>query len=150
MKKTVLTLAFIAASLVLSFAQVPSGDYVGKYISRQGEDVYKVEITSNADGSLKAQIFWVRDCVDPKTGQKYLDKKNPDKSLRNTPCDRIVLFDGARFNPGSKRWEGTKIYDPQRGIKAKLTMWKNPDGTLSVKGTLLGISETVLWKPVNE
>ena len=72
MKKTFLTIAGLAVSLVLSFAQGPAKDYIGKYISRQGDDEYKVAVSSI------------------------------------------------------------------------------PDGSLSVKGTLMGISETVLWKPVKD
>lgn len=44
-----------------------------------------------------------------------------------------------------KQWDGGRIYDPQRGLVVNLTIRKLPDGNLSVKGSLMGISETFTW-----
>jgi DNA invertase Pin-like site-specific DNA recombinase len=81
-------------------------------------------------------------------GNKRLDTKNPDKSLRNTPCDRIILFSGLQYNADKKCWDGTKIYDPQRGIKARLTVTFEKDGRLRLKGSVFAFSESVYWKKV--
>lgn len=150
MKKLIVTIIATFATAMLCMAQNNKADNIlGKYSSVQGEDSYKVEVTKNADGSYKAQIFWVNNPTDAKTGKKRLDEKNPDKSLRNVPCDRIVLFNGLKYDAAKQQWSDTKIYDPQRGIRANCTVKFDNPQTLAVRGSVLGISETAIWKRVN-
>lgn len=137
---------FTAAGL---FAQ-NADDIIGKYHSTQGNDEYKVEVTKKADGTYKAQLFWVKDPIDHATGKVSLDPKNPDKSLRGVRCDRIVLIDGLHFNAEKKQWDKAKIYDPQRGIKVSATAKFVPDGRLSIRGSVLGIGETIYWTRIKE
>ena len=149
---------FLIALTAVLFAMLPASaqsaknssadNIIGKYESVQGTDAYKVEVTKNADGTYKAQIYWMKDPIDPRTGKKALDVKNPDKSLRNRPCDRIVLIQNLKYIPAKKVWGDAKIYDPQRGIKANVTAQFLQDGRLSLKATVLGIGETVYWTPV--
>lgn len=154
MKRFVIALAAVLFAMLPASAQSAKNsaadNIIGKYESVQGTDAYKVEVTKNADGTYKAQIYWMTDPIDPKTGKKALDVKNPDKSLRNTPCDRIVLIQNIKYIPAKKVWGDAKIYDPQRGLKANVTAQFLPDGRLSLKGTVLGIGETVYWTPVKE
>ena len=154
MKRFVIALAAVLFAMLPASAQSAKNsaadNIIGKYESVQGTDAYKVEVTKNADGTYKAQIYWMKDPIDPKTGKKALDVKNPDKSLRNTPCDRIVLIQNIKYIPAKKVWGDAKIYDPQRGLKAHVTAQFLPDGRLSLKGTVLGIGETVYWTPVKE
>ena len=154
MKRFVIALAAVLFAMLPASAQSAKNsaadNIIGKYESVQGTDSYKVEVTKNTDGTYKAQIYWMKDPIDPKTGKKALDVKNPDKSLRNTPCDRIVLIQNLKYIPAKKVWGDAKIYDPQRGLKANVTAQFLPDGRLSLKGTVLGIGETVYWTPVKE
>ena len=99
------------------------------------------------NGTYRGQIIWMANPND-KNGKKRLDEKNPDKSLRNTPCDQIVLFSGLEYNAKKKRWDGTKIYDPQRGMRANLTVEFEKDGRLKLRGSIMGIGETVYWERV--
>ena len=117
---------------------------VGEYESTQGKDHYKARVRCNNNGTFKAQIYWVENSVNPKTGKKYTDLKNPDRALRDIPCDRIVLFDGLKYNSDKGYWDGCKIYDPQRGLKANLTI-RYDEGNLILRGTLMGIIETIYW-----
>ena len=154
MKRFVIALAAVLFAMLPASAQSAKNSAAdsisGKCDSVQGTDAYKVEVTKNADGTYKAQIYWMKDPIDPKTGKKALDVKNPDKSLRNTPCDRRVLIQNIKYIPAKKVWGDAKIYDPQRGLKANVTAQFLPDGRLSLKGTVLGIGETVYWTPVKE
>ena len=154
MKRFVIALAAVLFAMLPASAQSAKNsaadNIIGKYESVQGTDAYKVEVTKNADGTYTAQIYWMKNPIDPKTGKKALDIKNPDKSLRNTPCDRIVLIQNLKYIPAKKVWGDAKIYDPQRGLKANVTAQFLPDGRLSLKGTVLGIGETVSWTPVKE
>lgn len=122
---------------------------LGNYQGTQGGEPFKVKFTKKSDGTYKAQIYWLEEPKD-KNGKVKLDTKNPDKSLRNTPSDRIVLIDGLKYNSDKKRWDSAKIYDPQRGIKANVTATFQKDGRLMLQGTILGIGETVYWTPCKE
>lgn len=117
---------------------------VGTYSGKQGNDRFQARIMKLTNGTYRAQIIWLEHDKDA-NGNKLLDTKNPDKSLRNTPADQIVLFSGLKYDAKKHRWGDTKIYDPQRGIRAKLTAQFTDDGRLALKGSLLGIGETVYW-----
>jgi len=117
---------------------------VGTYSGMQGNDRFRAKIVKLVNGTYRARVVWLEHDRDAK-GNKILDTKNPDKSLRNRPADQIVLFSGLKYNAKKQRWDDTKIYDPQRGIRAKLVAWFEADGRLALKGSLFGISETVYW-----
>ena len=150
--KKIISIVVLALISLVSFGQNARNNtadsIIGNYESLQEGDAYKVEVTKNSNGSYKARIYWVKDSVDPKTGKKALDVKNPDKALRNNPVDKVVLFDGLKYDSAKKVWNGAKIYDPQRGIKANLTCSFLKDGRLALKGSLMGISETAYWTPI--
>lgn len=120
---------------------------VGTYSGKQGDDKFKVKIVKLTDGTYRGQVIWLEHDKDAK-GNKLLDSKNPDKKLRSTPADRIILFSGLKYNAKKHRWDDTKIYDPQRGLCANLSIEFSADGKLRVKGSLMGISESVYWKKI--
>ncbi len=122
---------------------------VGVYQGTQNGDKFKAKIVKLTNGKYRGQIIWMQNPNDA-NGKKRLDTKNPDEKLRNTPCDQIVLFSGLEYNAKKKRWDGTKIYDPQRGMKANLTVEFDKDGRLKLRGSILGIGETVYWTKLNE
>ena len=140
----------VTAGLPAAAQQLTNGsadNIVGNYIGRQNGDCFKVRVTRLADGTYRAQVYWVeRDCDE--SGRKILDSKNPDRSLRQTPYDQIVLFNGLKYNAKDKCWDGTKIYDPQRGIRANMRADFTPKGNLRIRGSLLGISETIYWQRI--
>lgn len=151
--KKILTLIVLAIFAIMpamaqSSLNSKADNIIGCYKSKQNNDVFKVRISKNSNGSYKAQIYWVENDKDAK-GKKILDDKNPDKSLRNTPCDKIVLIDGLKYNEQKHQWDDAKVYDPQRGLRAKCVCTFK-DGKLQVKGSVMGISETVIWTRINE
>ncbi len=120
-------------------------DIVGEYyVCHEGEES-RVRFSKMDDGTYSAQVIWVRNRLD-ENGNVRLDEKNPDKSLRNVECDKIVLIEGLVYDVKKQRWSGGKIYDPIRGIRANATCYFSPEGVLNVKGSLMGFSETVHWK----
>lgn len=147
MKHLFTTIAVAVLCTLSAFAQNDKADNIlGKYICGTGKDAYKVEITKQADG-YKCQIFWVADPLD-ENGKPSLDTKNPDKSLRSVPMDRVVLFTGLKYNAEKKHWSDTKIYDPNRGIRVKVTISFDNPKVLKVRGTVFGIGETVTWNRI--
>ncbi len=118
---------------------------VGVYSGQQGSDKFKVKIVKLTDGTYRGQVIWMEHDRDSK-GNKIMDTKNPDRSLRSKPADRTVLFSGLRYDVKKHCWSDTKIYDPQRGVKAHMTAEFTADGRLRIKGSLLGIGESVYWQ----
>ena len=151
MKKFIILLAiaiaFIGSATAQNALNNNAKSIIGTYQGKQGNDLFKVNITQQNDGTFKGQIFWLEKDRDAH-GNKLLDEKNPDKNLRNVPCDQIVLFSGLKYNAKHQRWDGTKIYDPQRGIKANLHVEFTKEGQLKLKGTLMGIGESVYWDKI--
>ena len=151
MKKLILFItlfcSFICASMAQNALNNKAENIIGTYSAKQGDDSFKAKIFQQKDGTFTGQIIWLeKDC--DANGNKLLDEKNPDKSLRNTPCDQIVLFSGLKYNAKDKCWDGTKIYDPQRGIKAKPQAEFTKDGQLQIRGSILGIGENAYWKKI--
>lgn len=152
MKKLLLVFALFLASLPSSFAQIrgnnaESDSIVGEYLvpdAKNGDS--KVRFTKNAEGTFDCQVFWLERPNDPATGKPWLDVKNPDKSLRSRRSDSLYIINGLKYNADKQQWDGAKVYDPNRGIKANVTCKFLPSGELQVKGTVLGIGESQNWK----
>ena len=126
----------------------PDGITGTYYVSHGGENS-KVRIFRDSDGTFTARVIWVENKFD-RNGNVRLDEKNPDKSLRTTPCDQITIIEGLEFNPAKKRWDKGKIYDPIRGIRANVScVFVSPD-SLKVRGTLMGFGETIYWTRTRE
>ena len=120
---------------------------VGTYEGLQNGDRFRAKIEKLKDGTYRGQMLWLENDKDA-DGNKRLDEKNPDKSLRSTPADRIVVFSGLKYDAKKKEWNDTKIYDPQRGVRAKMTACFDKDGSLAITGSVLMIRETVHWKKI--
>ena len=145
MKKLIVLLQLMLLGFGLSAQENPGDAILGTYASVQSGHEYHAKVTKKADGTYKAQVIWVKDAVDPATGEKLKDTKNPNKALRDVPVDEVVLMDGLKYNAEKEQWGDTKIYDPERGIRANVVVRFTPEGKLSLKGSVLGISETVYW-----
>lgn len=150
MKKTIFFLLALA-SACLGFAQKTNDNpdaIVGRYRLVQSGVESRVRVMKLTNGTYRAQVYWVKDSIDPSTGKLVTDVKNPDKSLRSTPCNRIIIFSGLKYNADKKQWDGCKIYDPTRGLKANCTAAFQSDGTLKIRGSIMGIGENSIWTPV--
>lgn len=113
------------------------------YVDHRGE-ISKVKVYKASDGTYSAQVFWVKNRLE-KDGSVRKDTKNPDKSLRNIDCDKIMIFKGLKYDSSSKTWGGTSIYDPVRGINASLSVWFKDSKTLALRGSKMGISGVTHW-----
>ena len=141
----VFTIFCIPGAIAQNALNNSADNIVGIYEGVQDGYKFKAKIVKLTNGTYRAQVFWLEKDRDEQ-GNKLLDTKNPDKSLRSTPADRVVLFSGLAYDEKHHEWNGTKIYDPLRGIRAKLVVTFADDGRLRLRGSLLGISETVYWK----
>ena len=148
MKQFLFTITILMVCLCPAIAQNTlnhkADNIIGEYTGKQNEDNFKAKITKLSDGTYQGQVIWLENDRDA-NGKKLLDEKNPDKSLRNTPCDQIILFTGLKYNAKKQCWNDTKIYDPQRGIRANLTAEFTKEGQLKLRGSIMGIGESVYW-----
>ena len=154
MKRLLLVFAALFCISLSLPAQNPLNDnpdsILGEYmILGMGNDS-RVSFTRNPDGTYDCRLLWMQYATDPKTGQPLLDVKNPDKSLRGGRVDRATLIKGLKYDPDRKCWNGAKIYDPSRGIKANVTCHFLPDGRFQLRGSVLGIGEKVIWDKVKK
>lgn len=153
MKKLIVSLAALCCALPL-FSQAAVNYFpeaiLGEYYATHGDDEYKVRITQEKDETFSAQVIWRKNSVDPKTGQKYLDVKNPDKLLRSVPCDQVMIIRGLKYNEENKCWDKGKIYDPTRGIRVNCKAYFEPDLRLCIKATVAGVGQRIFWKRIEE
>jgi len=129
MKKILFTLMLLFVG-AMAFAQNAKNDkadsIVGKYYIEKEQST--VQFVKNADGSYDGFV-----CNTKEDGDTHID-----------------LVKGIKYNADKKRWDGAKISDPTRGIKANATILFTKDGMLQVSGKVMGIGETHLWKPISE
>ena len=151
MKRFIVIMALALLSALPLSAQNPLNDkadsILGEYLvpdAKNGDS--KVRFTKNADGTYDCQVYWLAIPIDPKTGKPWLDFRNPDKSKRNVRCDQLYIIRGLKYNAEKKQWDGTKVYDPNRGISVKVTGKFIANGSFEVRGTVLGIGESQQWK----
>ena len=144
MKRLILLIASLMMCVGLLAQNDRADNIVGIYSGGIGRDAFKASIEKAPDGTFRGHVIWVAERYG-KDGRLRLDARNPDKSLRDTPIDEIVLFKGLKYNPGKQQWDGTKIYDPNRGIRANVSIKFDGAKTLKIRGSLLGISETEIW-----
>ena len=113
MKKiSTLTFYLIILTVFKSFA-VSSSDIVGIYefLNPDTEEKAIVKIYELADEVYNARVIWAENIYD-ENGLIRLDKRNPNKSLRNTPANRILLISDLKFNEEEERWESDYFYHP--------------------------------------
>ena len=85
---------------------------IGNYFIDYNGEQSKVRCYKEADGTYKFLNYWSKNMYD-KNGNIYLDTKNPDKELRNKPCNEMIIMWNLKYDPEKKHWKG-KIYDPHR------------------------------------
>ena len=121
---------------------------LGEYeVLHQGEYA-RIRITRDTDSTYMAQVFWLDDMYD-RRGNVRLDERNPDKELRQIPCNQIVLMTGLKYDDRKQRWGDTKLYDPTRGVRASVTCEFREEKGLRVRMSFLCFSQTCWWKKLD-
>ena len=150
MKKTIFTLIGAIMFAIPTFAQNinKNGDeIIGEYLTDRGGSKSKVRVTKEENGTYTAQLFWVENPLDNK-GNKRKDVKNPDKNLRNVDIDKVVVIKGLKFDKSEGEWNGTKIYDPSKGIRVDVEAEFVDAKKLKLFGNIWGIGTTIYWTKI--
>ena len=151
MKKIIFTImcALMAISANAQNLNSKGDNIIGNYLSTKDGVKSKIKITKKANGTYKAQVYWVERALDAK-GNKRKDVKNPNKSLRNVDIDKVVLIKGLKYDAKDKEWTDSKIYDPGSGKIYSVDIEFKDAKTLKVYGNILGIGKTVYWTRIEE
>ncbi|MBE6303121.1 MAG: DUF2147 domain-containing protein [Bacteroidales bacterium] len=151
MKKLIVTLLCAITMALPTFAQntfnSKADNIIGEYLTDRGGSKSKVRVTKAADGTYTAQLFWVENPNDA-NGKKRKDVKNPDKNLRNTDIDKVVIIKGLKYIKEDKQWGDTKIYDPSRGFRVNVTAEFVSADKLKLRGTVFGVGTTIYWQKI--
>ena len=151
MKTFIMTLLCAVAIALPTFSQSTlnskADDIIGEYLTDRGGSKSKVRITKAANGTYKAQLFWVENPNDA-NGKKRKDVNNPDKNLRNVDIDKVVIIEGLKYLKGDKMWGDTKIYDPSKGFRVNVTAEFVSANKLKLRGTVFGIGTTIYWQKI--
>jgi uncharacterized protein (DUF2147 family) len=118
-------------------AQNNADDIVGVW--KNGEGTGMVQIYKTKSGHYAGKLVWLKEPIDPDTGNPKLDKRNPDEKKRTLPTLGLINLKNFTYNAEDKIWEDGKIYDPKNGqeYSCKITMENN--STINVRG-FIGIS----------
>ncbi len=137
---SLVALAMLAAPSA-SLAQ--SADPSGTYLTQKGDARVKV---SRCGGAICGVVVWLRDKIDPMTGQPQRDDKNPNPALRNRPIVGLPLFIDMRPS-GPNRWSG-QIYNADDGSTYVSHVSVNGQDTLQVDGCVGAICGGEVWTRV--
>ena len=149
MKHILLALVCLVAIATNLSAQTKAkaDDIIGNWKNGEGTGIVKIYKTTS--GHYAGKIVWLKEPIDPETGEKKLDKSNPDPTLRKRKRLGLRVLQDFASN-GNGYWDNGTIYDPETGTtyNCKITM-KNKN-TLDIRG-FVGVSvfgRTDTWKRV--
>lgn len=138
----------ISPMIQLQAQEVVADDILGVWMN-EDKDAH-VKIYQEGDKYF-GKIVWIKDPIDPETGEPKLDKHNPDPELKTRPSLGIQLL--TNFVWDGDEWDDGDIYDPKNG-KTYSCYMKFPDetdlDTLKIRG-YVGISllgRTTYWTRV--
>lgn len=130
----------------VAYAQNSADDLVGVWEPSSGKGRVKIEKIGD---KFYGKVVWLKEPIDPETGQKKLDKANPDASLRTRPRLGLrVLKDFTFVSKGI--WDNGTIYDPENGSTYNCKITMKDKNTLDIRG-YIGVSmfgRTDVWKRV--
>lgn len=143
MKRTLALGCFLTVALLAALVGVRAEDGIeGVWLTEERDS--KIEFVS-CETVLCGTIVWLREPTD-ENGDPHRDVNNPDPSLREREILGLTIFEGLIQTDEAGIWQGT-VYNPDNGEIYKTVLRLQPDGTLEVKGCVLGglICGTEYW-----
>ena len=143
-------LVFSGLALPALQAQDAAGDQIIGVWLVQDKDA-QVRIYRAANGLYYGKVHWLQNPNDD-NGNPRADVNNPDQALRSTPIMGKVIMKDFRYDPKSKEWVDGSIYQSQTGKTYTGYMVMNADGTLYMKGYVMGmrfLGKSNIWTRIN-
>ena len=79
------------------------------------------------------KVVWLKEPIDPETGEKKTDKNNPDATLRKRRTLGLRILKDFQPN-GSGYWDKGTIYEPENGTTYNCHITMKNKNTLSIRG----------------
>ncbi len=138
-------LVLVAGVLTAFVQQNPEADrLMGVWEPSNGRARVKIE---KIGAKYYGKFVWLKEPIDPATGQPKTDKNNPDPSMKNVPLKGYRMLKDFVYK-GNNEWADGTIYDPLNGSTYSCTIKMTNANTLDIRG-YIGVSalgRTDGWK----
>ena len=134
-------IAIVAALLAAPPAKAQAGgDVSGIWLTQAGDA--KVHV-SKCGGGICGVVVWLRDPIDPATGNAPVDDKNHNPSLARRPIIGLPLFSGMQAS-GPNKWSG-QIYNADDGNSYASNISVAAPDSLRVEGCVGALCGGETW-----
>jgi uncharacterized protein (DUF2147 family) len=123
---------FVILVAILLSGTLPArsqSDPSGVWLTQAGDARVQV---SRCGGSICGRIVWLRDPIDPRTGQPQVDDKNSNPALAQRPIIGLSIFSDMQ-QVGASKWSG-RIYNADDGQTYTAHVTLQNDSALEVQG----------------
>jgi uncharacterized protein (DUF2147 family) len=133
------TAAVLALMIVLIASRASAEEIIGTWLTANSDAHIRV---AKCGKSLCGSVVWLRDAVDPKTGQPPVDDKNPNVTMRSRKILGIRIFVMDQDNTDS--WVGG-IYNSDDGKTYKGRLSPRGEDELEVQGCAGSLCGSEVW-----
>jgi uncharacterized protein (DUF2147 family) len=133
------------AALCLSSAAIwaaHAAEPTGTWLTQNSDAQIRV---AKCGSSMCGTIVWLRDAIDPATGQPPVDSRNPDPSKRNTKIMGLRIFAMA---PDGNGGYGGAIYNTDDGQTYQAKIVLRAAEQLEIQGCAGALCGSELWSKV--
>lgn len=99
---------------------------------------YKIEVYEKAD-KFFGKIVWLASNTNSDGTSPRIDEHNPVEELRSQPLKDLVILSQLEWDENEERWENGTLYDPKTGKTYSCYGYIEEDGSLYLKGYILGL-----------
>jgi uncharacterized protein (DUF2147 family) len=129
----------VVSAMVLVAAPASAEEFIGTWLTQQADAQIRVAKCGKA---LCGTVVWLKDAIDPKTGQPPVDDKNPDPSKRKNKILGSRIFAMEEDNTGS--WVGG-IYNSDDGKTYEGRLIPRGESELEVQGCAGTLCGSEVW-----
>lgn len=136
--KQILIIGFLVAGI--TNASYGQSKIEGHWLANEGKTI--IEFTEVDNDVYQGKIVWLEKSSDDK-GERFKDKKNPNKSLRNREILGLPMVERLDYENGT--WTG-QIYSPKNGRTVNATFTLDGEDKLKVRVSFRGFKRTQVWQ----
>jgi uncharacterized protein (DUF2147 family) len=122
-----------------------AGSPHGTWLTQAGDARVKVK---GCGAALCGTIVWLREPIDPKTGKKQVDDKNPNPERASRPIVGLQIFANMRA-AGPNKWSG-HIYNADDGKTYESNVSVVGPSALKVEGCVGALCGSETWSRVGK